>query len=313
MPLLSRVRVLAAKIETTSGTVEALTASEAAFNAFDAVMQPTGTFVARKGQGAFGDIKGTIGPRSGTCTFKTEGFGDGAGGVPTWASTFLPACGWVNTAGTYSPIAQPPGSSVKTLTLGLYENGMLKRLRGAVGNLVIKGDTGLPVMLEWTFTGVWVGATDVTILAPTYPTRSPIRVANGTISIGSWAPCFSNITLDTGNVIMPRSCITPTDGSGIHAYMISDRLPTATLDPEANLVATSNADVYGDWLGGEEDTFSLVVKDAQDTITFAGPKFQRTNVQEGDRQGLQIDNITAQFNRSASAGNDELTIAFSAT
>jgi hypothetical protein len=163
-------------------------------------------------------------------------------------------------------------------------------------------------MIEWTFTGVWQGVSDVSILSPTYPTRVPIRAAAGTLSIGSWAPCFSNMEIDAGNSIIARECISAADGSGLHSYMVGNREVTGTMDPEANLVATANANVYGDWLSGEEDTFSLALADAADVITLAGPKLQRTNVQEGDRGGNQIDNVTFQFNRNS--GDDEFTITF---
>ena len=42
------------------------------------------------------------------------------------------------------------------------------------------------------------------------------------------------------------------------------------------------------------------------------PKFQVTNIQANERDGMLIDTITYQANRSVAAGNDELTIAFAA-
>lgn len=308
MPLYTRKRVFAAKIEATVGTAISLSGSDGVFNAFDTICQPTAEFIKRVGQGAIRHLEGVVGQRSATMSFKTELYGDGAGGVPTWASTLLPACGWVNSAGTFSPRLEAPGSNVKTLTMGCYTDGMFKSIRGAVGNFKVIFDVGNPIMLEWTFTGAWVPPTDVALIAPTYPTRKPIKAAAGVFSLGSWAPSFKTFTLESGNVIAVRPDVNDTTGAGIHSYCITDREPLATFDPEANLVATSNADVYGDWLAAEEDTFSLAVEDAADTITFASSKVQRTSVQEADRDGLQIDNIGLKFNDSS--GNDSLTIAF---
>lgn len=309
MPLLLRNRVFAAKTEGTIGTAESLTASEAAYNAYDVVIQPTAEFIKRKGQGAGGgNIKGTVGPRSGTMTFKTEITGDGAAGPSAAFSVLLPACGMVESTGTFSVKLEPPGSNVKTLTLAAYENGVKKVISGAVGSFKVRFEPGKPVMFDWTFHGVWGAVSDVSILAPTYPTIAPMRAKSGTLSIGSWAPCFSSLEIDLGNVITPRSCVTA--ASGIHSYIITEREVVGSFDPEANLVATSNADVYGDWLAGEEDSFSLALTDGTDTITFAAPKFQRTNVQEGERQGLQVDNVSFQMNRT-NTGNDEFTIDFS--
>ena len=83
------------------------------------------------------------------------------------------------------------------------------------------------------------------------------------------------------------------------------------MDAQSRLVATE--DVYGEWLTGTEQALSLVVADDNDTITIAAPKLQRNNIQEGDREGVQIDNITFQLNKSAAAGDDEFTIDFDAT
>jgi hypothetical protein len=306
MTLLARKRVLACKTETTVGTAISLAGSDAVFNVFDATIQPTIEFVSRMGQAAFGSITGSVGQASGTLTFRTELFGDGAAGVPSWASTLLPACGFVNSAGTFSPKSEAPGSNVKTLTMGLYEDGIFKSIRGAVGNCVVTIVPGKPVDLNWTFTGAWVTPTDVAILAPTYPTLLPMRATGASVTLGAFAPCFSSMTIDFGNVITPRTCVV--SANGIHSYIITNRMPVGTIDPESKLVASYPA--YGEWITPVERVLSAVLLDSTDEITFTGSKFQLTNVQEAEREGLQTDTLTYQLNRGNS-GNDELTIAFS--
>jgi len=306
MTLLARKKVLAAKIETTVGTAISLTGSDAAFNVFDATIQPTIEFVSRMGQAAFGSITGSVGQASGTLTFRTELFGDGAGGVPGWASTLLPACGFTNSTGTFSPKSEAPGSNVKTLTMGLYVDGVFKSIRGAVGNCVVTIVPGKPVDLNWTFTGAWVTPTDVALLAPTYPTLLPMRATSGTVTLGAFAPCFSSMTIDFGNQIVPRTCAASTNG--LHSYIITNRMPVGTLDPEAKLVASYPA--YGEWITSVERVMTATFSDATDNVSFVGSKFQLTNVQEADREGLQTDTLTYQLNRG-NGGNDELTIDFS--
>ena len=56
MPLLRRKSVLAAKIESTSGTAESLSASDAAFNVFDLTMTPTIAMTPRPSQGSFSSL-----------------------------------------------------------------------------------------------------------------------------------------------------------------------------------------------------------------------------------------------------------------
>ena len=307
MPLLKRVRVLAAKIETTIGTFEAVVAADADYNVFDATMQPNIEYIARPSQGSFGHLVGAVGAYMATCNFKLELTGSGTPGTaPQWALALLPACGWSHTAGTFTPLAEAAGTNVKTVSLALYENGLLKKMRGCSGNFKITFGPGKPIMFDFTFQGAWIAPTDATILAPTYPAQKPIKAAGSTFTIASWAPCFQSMTIDSGNTLTPREC--GTAAGGIHSYAITDRLVTGSFNPESALVATK--DNYGLWIANTPEAFSYAATDGTDTVTFAGPACERTNMQEGDRNGMQTDEITFKFGKSAEAGNDEFTIDF---
>lgn len=310
MPLLKRKHVLAAKIETTSGTAESLTAAEAAFNVFDLVMQPTIALTPRPGNGSFSSMTSVPELYGGTCTFRTEIYGDGAGGVPGWASTFLPACGWTNSTGTFSPKSEAPGSNVKTLTLGAYIDGNRFLMRGCAGTFQMIFETGKIAVIEWTFTGVWAGNSAQSLLAPTYPTALPLRVGNATFTIGSWSPCFQNMTIDAGNTVVLRECATNSDSSGYAAAIITDRAVTGTINPEMEAAGTVNN--YSIWTAMTEEALAFDLENATDKFAIAAPKLQRINVQQGDRNGVVTDEISFACNRSAAAGNDEFTITFSA-
>jgi len=213
MPLLKRVRVLSAKIETTSGTAETLAAADADYNVFDAMIQPNIEYIARPSQGSFGHLPGTIGPLTGTATFKTELTGSGTPNTaPQWALALLPACGWGHSGGLFTPLAEAVGSNIKTVTIGLHENGLFKQLRGCSGNFTITIEPGKPIMFDWTFQGAWVAPTDATILAPTYPTAKPLRAASNTFTIAAWTPCFQSMKIESGNTITPRECATAAGG-----------------------------------------------------------------------------------------------------
>jgi len=310
MPLLRRKSVLAAKIESTSGTAEALTASDAAFNVFDLTMSPTIAMTPRPSQGSFSSLPAMPELYGGTCTFRTEIFGTGAGGVPGWASTFLPACGWTAAGGVFSPKSETPGSNVKTLTIGAFIDGNRMLMRGCAGTFSITFETGKIAVINWTFTGVFSGQSAVALLAPTYPTALPLRVGNATFTLGSWSPCFQSMTIDAGNTVALRECATNTDSSGYAAAIITNRLPTGSINPEAELDGTK--DNYVIWTSTTEEALAFSIENATDKFAVAAPKLQRTNVQMGDRNGMLTDEITFQLNKSAAAGNDELTFTFSA-
>lgn len=307
--LLSRVRVLAAEIETSAGTAETPAAADATFNVFDAVIQPLIENEQRPSQGSFSHLPAVPGQRWGTATFRTELYGDGAGGVPAWATTFLPACRWVNTTGTFSPVSQGPGSSAKTLTIGAYINGLYKQLHGAMGTVKFTFPTRKICFAEWQFWGIYSEPSDVAILTPTYSTIKPFSFYAETLTLASWTPVVSSMTLDLGNNIIARP--DATKSSGILTALATDGLVTGTMDPEAKVVATVNH--VNKWLAMTEEALTIELDNGTDRITFAAPKAQRTNVQEGNRDGLVTDEIEFQCNKSGANGNDELTIAFAAT
>lgn len=311
MPLLRRVSVLAASIEATSGAVETLDATDAALNVYDVQFSQNISTEERPGQGAFSHSAQVPGLYAAQVSFKTEIAGDGAAGVPGWASTFLPACGWVNSGGTFSPKSEAPGSNVKTLTINFYVNGRRQQMRGCAGTFQIMLPTGRLGMIQWTFTGVSQATADASILAPTYPTVMPMRAVAESFTWGSWTPKVEMVTIDAGNEVILRENAAQSDGSGLAAGLVTARRPTIVINPEAELVAT--ADPWGDFKARTERAFTYEIDNGTDRFVVAAPKAQVIAISEGDRGNMLIDDLTLQCNKSAAAGNDELTFQFAAT
>lgn len=302
MSLLRKVRVLAAKIETTSGTAITTTATDAAHNVYDLTIAPTIEFMEREGQGAFTPIRGELGGRLGTCTFKIDLYS--AVADPLWAATFLPACGLVSTADVYDPLSEPPGSNLKTITIRVYENGRVKLLRGCSGNVVWTLEAGKVAVAEFAFTGIWDAPVDVAILAPTYPTASVLRYAAAAMTVGGYSIKHGTLSINMGNEIFPRE--DPDDASGYCGTIITGRKVTGTIDAEAELIATHDA--YGLWLAGTTGALTLTIGSGTNDISIDAPALQFTNLGDGDRNGLLTDDLEFQLNRSAAAGNDEISI-----
>lgn len=304
MALLTSRRIIGAKIEATAGTAETLTNSES-WVTFDPVIQADADFTPRVTQGKH--IPGITGLRAGTCTFKVELLGDGAGGVPSWADCFLPACGWVKSTATFTPRLEDIGSNVKTLTIAVYENGLRKMLRGAVGTFKIIQESGMRILFDFTFRGAFQTVADATILTNTPSSQKPLRFAN--VTWGSYDPgCIQSLEIDAGNEIVLRECPSNSDSTGYATGLITGRRIVGKMNPEAKLVASD--DVFGEWFSGAEENLIWDVENSTDKVTFTAPKAQRFNVQEGDRGGLQINEIDFQCNQSS--GNDELSILFGA-
>lgn len=308
MTLLKRKRVLAAKIETTSGTAETLTAAEAAFNVYDIVTTQEVEMIQREAQGGFAMEAAIAEGRKGKIAFKVDASWDGTSTEPSWADTFLPGCGWVKSGQVFTPRTELAGSNVKTLTIATYTDGIRKLLHGCAGTFKLVCPTGKVAYFEFEFSGVWGGVIDAEILAPTYPTAKGLRYANSTTTWNSVALCLENLTLDSGNVVSPRECAS---GEGYHAFMVSNRMVKVTGNPEAKLVAAQ--DRYGKLLDSSEHALTWDLDGPTNSkITIAAPKAQILSINEGDRNGLLVDEIEWSCNRNGSNLDQEASITFTA-
>lgn len=310
-PLIRARRVIAAKVETTAGTAESLTATEAAYNVYNLEASPTIEEQQRPGQGfGLSKIASTYGGLSGTATFSQDMVATLAQLSPFWNS-----CGLKLATSTFSPESRPPegtSSGSETLTIGCYVDGLKKLVYGAMGNAVMHFPSGMPCYTEYTYTGCWGAPTDVALLAYTPPTAAPLRMVSSSFGVGSgpYYPKFSEAVLDLGNTVLLRQ-----DGkqaSGYHSAVITDRRITVTVDMEADLVA--NYDPNGDRLARTLRAVTWAITDGANTLTFTLPSAQVIDVQPGDRNGLEIFNVTylaTASDLSAAPGDDELTIVHS--
>jgi len=309
MPLLKRVRVLAAKAETVPGDIEALTATEAAFHVFDTLIQPAIDYEERAKQGGFARLPSQRGGHQGKCTFSTHFYG--ASVQPAGMATFLPAVGMgFQPSSCLVPMnyyqldplpAEAAGTTQTTLTLGSYQNGRRKRIFGAMGNMKATFPAGKLALAEFEFTGKWMTPDDIAILAPTYPTLTPLRVVSATFTIGAYGAFkLAEATLDLANKIYLRE--DANDATGFSSAVISDRLPIVTMNPESTTVAVK--DLYGEWLASAEANLSLVLTNGTDTCTITASDLQFIGPEEADRNGLEVDQVNCQLN------TDDLKFAF---
>lgn len=308
--LLKRVRTIAAAVESTVGTAESLSASDGVFNAYNPEIQAEIDSEEREAQGSMDTLSHVPSGRAGTMTFATDMGWDGSA-VPEWASILLPACGYVESSQVYTPRSEAPGSNVKTLTLGMYENGLFKSLVGAVGTFKIVCPAGKIPMIEWEFKGVWQAPSDVAIIAPTYPTNTPLRFGAGTITYNSVAQVVENVTFDAGNEITMRE--DASKAAGFISGLITDRRPMVTLNPESQLVATQ--DKFGLWVAGTEAAFSCAIDGPTGTssngnVTLAASKAQVKNITESDRGKIQVDEVELACNKNGATKDQQITITF---
>lgn len=311
MSLLRRRTVFAAKAESTVGTAESLTSSEGAFNVYDLLIQPNIDIAQREGQGGFNYLPAIAGGRQGTATFSTDiTWGGDGGSLPTWATVLLPACGFVNSSGTFKPKTAKPGttsSDPRTITIGGFVDGKLRKLSGCMGTFSVDLPTGQLGRINWTFTGKWEDETDAAIISPTYPTDLPSRCAGDTFQFNNANICVASCTIDAGNSVVMRECTTHV--SGYASAIVTNRQPTITADPEAVLVAT--LDRYSALTGSTEYELEYKLPTAgSGSIIFLAPKAQIQTIAQGNRNDIVTDDITWQCNKNGTTNDEELTIQF---
>jgi len=306
MPLLKRIQTIAAKVETVVGTPIALADADGVFSAYDIKIDASIDITKREAPGSFDRLRGVPGKHSGKMTFKTA-LELPSTGIPGWATTLFPACGYVASSQVFTPRSEAPGSNVKTLTMGVYTNGILKSIAGAVGTFKIVCPAGGMIEIEWEFMGVWQAPTDVAIIAPTYPTDPATRFAETVLTYNAVAQCVENLTFDAGNKIVMRECADTL--SGLKSGIITDREPTIKLNPEARLVA--DEDRYQHWITPAEYALSCAITTVANSVfTIAAPKAQPSSIAEGSRDGLFIDDVDLICNKNGANKDEDVSITF---
>jgi len=299
MSLIAQKKVILVDLETEAkGTAVVPTTPVLAY---DVDIRPAAPFVARKPTGnTLGHSTGQLGETVGVCTFRTELREDAVSGLDDGISVLLQCCGFKLSTLTYAPTSNI--ADQKTCTIYVYEDGKLKKLTGAMGNVSFDGEFGKVMYCNFEMFGVWIAPTDESMATPTHDATMPPRLASATWTIGSWEPVISTISFNMNNAVVPVEDITA--AAAVSHYVITDRDPVVSFNPEQTLVADN--DIHGMWLAGTTAALSLALGE---TITIAAPKLQYREVPEGDRDGRLTDEVTAQCNEDS--GDDEITIVTS--
>jgi hypothetical protein len=303
-PLLVRQRIFAAKSETTNGTAESLTASDAALNIFEPKLDADSELSERQGQSALSPLPGVAGAIGADVEATTDLVGSDT--VPSWG-VLLQAAGFGLDTRTYT--IKTGVSTQATLTCGLYTDGRLKTAAGCMFDMVIKLKAGEPGRVEFKGRGAWQAPTDVALITPTYPTTKPPRFAGVAFTVGGTAYLVDEVEIALGNEVVLRQ--DPAASCGYRSAVITNRKVTVKMAPEAKLLAAQ--DWHAAYLAGTTYALSCPVGTAADNIvTITAPALQLLKPPaDDDRDGVLVEALEFQSCRDASAGDDELVIAFS--
>ena len=304
--LIRRRRILAFAEETTTGTAETLSAADATTVVQDREVQYDIQMVRRQQQGGFGYHKSVPGARMATLPFTVHAHGNGATGLPAW-STLLEACGFTESAGTYTLSA---GTSTATMTMGLQEDGRVHSVAGAAGTFSFEAASGNPVPFNFEFTGKVFEPQAQSLFSPTYNNTLPPRFAAATLTVGGTAYKVATAGFNLNGEVTMREDATADDdagrsgdGTGYHAAQVVNVDPVFTIDPEA----AASSLWYEELMDADTLALSMILgADSNNTITIGASALQVRSAQPGDRNGLIVDTTELEC-----TGSTLMTIAFS--
>lgn len=205
----------------------------------------------------------------------------------------------------YSPISDT--DSMESLTLYVYFDGLLHKVTGARGTFTIEGTAGEFANFNFTFTGNYEDPTDASMpVSPTYETQKPTMVELANLDVDSVNTFkVASFSLDMANDVVIRDSVN--DVEGYAGALIVGRTPTASIDPEMELVATH--DFFGKMKSGAEMQFNFHVGNTKgNVVTFRCPNVQYRSIGYAERNSIRT--LDVQMALTSNGSDDEIAISF---
>lgn len=306
---------IAAKVEASPGTTEALAAADV-FIAQDVSLQLKYGDNQNSGlTGVLSKEAGASGMQTGELTFKVALKGQGAAGTAPESRDAIMSCGFSETISggvsvTYAPAA--PESyytyGVEFPGLGAGGEDLIYRLTGCQGNMKLTWKGGELMWAEFSVQGVIVTApADGTQLAsPTWDTTAPNAfLAPAMVFQGVSGLAFETFDLDMGQDIALRS--NANGAAGALTAQITGRRPRGSVDFEQEKLATFNPNtrITANTTGAISMT---AIGAAGNKIAISCPKVRFFSEDLANRAGALVTKLGFEALRSANAGNDEVSI-----
>lgn len=309
-----RNRILLVKEESVYGSDSTPEVGSNAMEAKNVKVNYTGDKLTRDNvRSSISPVSPVMGKRQIEVSFEMEVKGSGSVGTAGKLGDLLEACGFNETiAGNGSSVVYRPASgTIKSVTIYVYDidgaSAVLNKITGAVGTFNLKCPAGQYASLEFNFKGKYNARSDVAVPStPTYESTVPPIVESALFSLNSSNDLIAqecNIQMD--NTLAERADLN--SPSGILAFMITQRNPKGTFNPEAVLVATY--DFTTDWASATQRALSITVgATAGNKVVITAPKVTIDSIGDGDRDSILTKDIP--FTLGQNVGNDELVFNF---
>lgn len=314
-PFLIQRQQIAIAEESTEGVGESIVNGDVIAPIFEQEYAPEFTLNERSNiQASFSHLPQISGEISASVTFSTEVKGSGSvGTVPPNLSVALKACGFAEViVGGVSVTYKPSSGTIPSATIEVREltpdgTAKIKRIVGARGTVAFVMDKGNPVMANFEFTGRYEEPTEGSALTTPSPGPNPLPFLSAAFSFQGDSLVIAALSIDMANNVVMRNDVNQATGN--FSAVIVGRSPGGTIDPEQTLIATAN--FFNALTTNAEGILTFALTGSAGNITtFTASKAQIIGLSEADRDGIRVENLDIQFNQVASAGDDELSIAF---
>ena len=272
-------------------------------------------------------LEGVMGNKSVNISFSCEIKGSSSGGGASLPALneldpLLRACGFSRTdttAATSYREYTPTDESQESVCLDVFADGLKYVIRGCVGNCTFKFEQGKISMIDFEFTGLYADPTSASIPSYTYDSTLPKILSYATLTgFGSSDVPASTLELNMNNEIIEYYNMSKQAAGDPERYMIANRAPNGSFNPQAVLVEDTN------WFNsfstsGTSGTFSLrvgantstgAVVDAQSVDFTFGAKSQAGSIGLTDDGGIRRFDIGFNVAAALTSPNTDLSIKF---
>lgn len=313
-------RMMAMKLEATSGTAETLADADCDLHFFDITVDAEiEHWVNQLATGRHSFAVSPMGKRKITIGAKHAMRLGAAAATPPKLSKAFKTCGQTETVVASTSVAWTPdalkdeGNNV-TATIKIYYvansgNSVIVTAKGCMGNCVVSmDDLGQPLVASFTFTGAFVGITDGAALTVTSPDTSiPPAIIGSAITTAAVPQQIAKFSLDFGNDI--QIDYDPADVTGYSAAYIAKRIPKWMMDPKMKLLTVDAH--YTRWSAGTEAVLSLATAVVGGLkFTVSAPKGQLVGNKMADRN--EAGTFDQEYELHENTGNDSHAILQSA-
>jgi hypothetical protein len=201
---------------------------------------------------------------------------------------------------------KPVSSGIDSLTMGLYEDGVRKVMKGCRGTVKFSFKIGEPAMLDFSFKGVESGVADVAMLTGIdFDSTIPPVLLNAVMSCDGVSLNVGELEIDVSNTLASKDKID--DAKGVLSYIITGRDMQGSFNPEMVPVATH--DFFNKWFNNTPMVLDLAYGETEgNKFRVYAPGIVYNKIDDGDRDGIQLAQTSFDLTGSMDPGDDELAL-----